>query len=78
MASWLQIDILKCSVLIGFTAFSTHHIRDATRRGFWFSLYGSTPPIPYFVYVGMICVIPHLVSLLLRYTTRYKSDVKPV
>ncbi|XP_070515607.1 transmembrane protein 267-like isoform X2 [Cardiocondyla obscurior] len=31
-------------------AFLSHHIRDGTRRGLWFCPFGSTCPIPYYLY----------------------------
>ncbi|KRT82770.1 hypothetical protein AMK59_4205 [Oryctes borbonicus] len=47
--------------LILFTAFITHHTRDATRRGYWFYPFGATPAIPYFSYVLITLSIPYLV-----------------
>lgn len=49
-----------------FAAFASHHTRDATRRGFWFYHLGSTPPIPYFLYVFMTMAIPYFVSYLMK------------
>ncbi|CAH1964038.1 unnamed protein product [Acanthoscelides obtectus] len=55
----LEMIELKRSTLILFAAFFTHHVRDGTRRGLWIYPYGSTPPIPYAVYVALICLAPY-------------------
>lgn len=44
-------------------AFSSHQIRDATRRGLWFAPFGSTPALPQCVYVGLIVTIPLILRL---------------
>lgn len=49
-----------------FTAFLSHHTRDATRRGYWFYPYGSTQPIPYVSYVLITLLIPHFVCGIMR------------
>ncbi|XP_045460253.1 LOW QUALITY PROTEIN: transmembrane protein 267 [Harmonia axyridis] len=54
----LKSAVLKRLSPIIFIAFSSHHIRDATRRGLWFSPFGSTIPIPYKLYISLNCVIP--------------------
>ncbi|KAJ8985766.1 hypothetical protein NQ317_014419 [Molorchus minor] len=69
----LYLPSLKRSILIVLTAFVSHHTRDATRRGFWLYPYGSTPPIPYGIYVLITCMIPHLIRLL--YTMLKKNDI---
>ncbi|VEN43758.1 unnamed protein product [Callosobruchus maculatus] len=60
----LGMSSLKRSTLIIFAAFFTHHVRDATRRGFWMYPFGSTPPIPYAVYVGLTCSAPYVICFL--------------
>ncbi|XP_064214056.1 transmembrane protein 267 [Tribolium castaneum] len=69
IASLIDIDhfISARSVhlkVCGDFSFVSHHTRDATRRGFWFYPFGSTPPIPYFLYVGMTCFLPPVVCVL--------------
>lgn len=46
-----------------FTSIFSHHIRDATRRGLWFFPFGSTPPLPYSLYILLELIIPHSVKL---------------
>ncbi|XP_044761315.1 transmembrane protein 267 isoform X2 [Coccinella septempunctata] len=58
--------ILKRLTPVIFIAFSSHHIRDATRRGLWFSPFGSTAPIPYKLYISLNCAIPLVISFLLN------------
>ncbi|KAJ3641505.1 hypothetical protein Zmor_028011 [Zophobas morio] len=61
-----QVEVWKKVSLIVLTAFVSHHTRDATRRGFWVYPFGSTPPIPYYGYVGLTCLIPFVVCELYR------------
>ncbi|KAL3280018.1 hypothetical protein HHI36_017526 [Cryptolaemus montrouzieri] len=61
LGSYWRIVIWKKISLIVFIAFSSHHIRDATRRGLWFAPIGSTAPIPYPVYIVLNCVIPFVI-----------------
>ncbi|XP_018330485.1 transmembrane protein 267 [Agrilus planipennis] len=58
--------IMVCS-LIMLTAFGSHHTRDATRRGYWFYPYGSTPPIPYRYYILITIAIPFCISHFLNF-----------
>jgi hypothetical protein len=41
-----------------------HLLRDSTRRGFTLYLDGSysTPPLPYFVYIAAVCILPIFLS----------------
>ncbi|XP_044261838.1 transmembrane protein 267 [Tribolium madens] len=66
LSYFFQVEVWKRVSLIVLTAFVSHHTRDATRRGFWFYPFGATPPIPYFLYVGLTCVLPVLVCGLHR------------
>ncbi|KAK6185482.1 hypothetical protein SNE40_007704 [Patella caerulea] len=50
--------LLQIFSLLFTTAWLSHHIRDATRRGLWFPPIGSTPPIPYKLYLCLIMLIP--------------------
>uniref|UniRef100_A0A8C4NBR5 Transmembrane protein 267 n=1 Tax=Eptatretus burgeri TaxID=7764 RepID=A0A8C4NBR5_EPTBU len=43
----------------------SHQIRDANRRGLWFWPFGTTPPLTYWLYVGLTAALPHAVGLLL-------------
>ena len=45
-------------------ALSSHHVRDAARRGLWFSPFGSTSPLPYAVYVLLTLLLPNVVRWL--------------
>lgn len=42
---------LRKLALMCLTAWLSHHLRDATRRGLWFPPIGSTPPVPYLAYI---------------------------
>jgi hypothetical protein len=55
-------------------AFSTHHVRDAIRRGLWL-VPGllSTRPVPYGLYLALEVVAAPLVALLLPPATRPAS-----
>ncbi|XP_033100889.1 transmembrane protein 267-like [Anneissia japonica] len=46
----------------------SHHIRDATRRGLWLWPFGSTPPVPYGMYIGLTLVLPFLIAILMSIT----------
>lgn len=58
-----------------FCAFITHHIRDATRRGLWFLLYGHTKPIPYWIYVSLIILLPWFIIKTIEYMTVIMHEV---
>lgn len=62
-----QVRWLQKLGLIGFTAFFSHHTRDATRRGFWIYPFGSTPPISKISYVLITCIIPYIACSLHMY-----------
>ncbi|XP_032680176.1 transmembrane protein 267 [Odontomachus brunneus] len=51
---------LEQSSWIILAAFLSHHIRDGTRRGLWFCPFGSTPPLPYYLYVSLEMSLPYL------------------
>ncbi|XP_078042385.1 transmembrane protein 267 [Augochlora pura] len=46
-------------------SFLSHHIRDGTRRGLWFCPIGSTEPIPYYLYLSMSMMLPHVLQWLM-------------
>ncbi|XP_014666922.1 PREDICTED: transmembrane protein C5orf28 homolog [Priapulus caudatus] len=54
-------------------AWTTHHVRDATRRGFWLWPLGSTPPLPYWLYVATEICIPYGI-LVVRTTLRCEVE----
>lgn len=62
--------------LIFFVAWSSHHIRDATRRGLWFAPFGSTPPLPTWLYRTLICTIPLIlrVIMVLTYSSQNTTE----
>jgi len=63
------IDIISKNLpWILVVAWSSHHVRDAQRRGLWFSPFGSTSPIPYILYICITFFIPIFVKLLMSYT----------
>ena len=49
-----HVKTVSCLV---FVAIFSHHLRDANRRGLWFSPVGSTPPIPYLIYILSIILL---------------------
>ncbi|XP_072019751.1 transmembrane protein 267-like [Amphiura filiformis] len=51
--------------LLFLAAWLSHHVRDATRRGLWVWPYGSTSPIPYRIYIGIVAVLPFLWRFLI-------------
>ncbi|XP_066147476.1 transmembrane protein 267 [Euwallacea fornicatus] len=68
--------VVGWSALIVFTAFATHHIRDAHRRGLWFYPYGSTAPISYTLYIVITCLLPYIVMVMERmFRVPQKRDV---
>lgn len=50
-----------------FTAWFTHHVRDANRRGMWFGILFTTRPLSRGFYLGTTLVVP----LLMRYNLFY-------
>lgn len=56
---------LKNCAWIVFIAWSTHHVRDATRRGLWFVPFGSTRPLPHWLYISVILLCPLIVRQVL-------------
>ena len=50
-----------------FAAWVSHHLRDAHRRGLWFPPFGSTPPLPQWMYIGLIILLVWFVTSVLYY-----------
>jgi len=48
-------------------ALLSHHVRDATRRGLWFWPFGSTRPLPNWLYITIVIALPLLVKLILSF-----------
>ncbi|XP_066270564.1 transmembrane protein 267-like [Branchiostoma lanceolatum] len=72
LTMWILLKILDWKALhllpwICTVAWLSHHIRDGTRRGLWFPPIGSTPPIPYWMYIGLIVLLPNVVILCLNF-----------
>lgn len=44
-------------------AYSSHHIRDANRRGIWLYPFGHTAAVHKYMYVFLICALPYLYAL---------------
>ncbi|XP_033725856.1 transmembrane protein 267-like [Pecten maximus] len=68
---WTLGDVYKdsfygimCPLFI--TAWLSHHLRDATRRGLWLPPFGSTPPLSPSLYITMMMILPVAVLFLLR------------
>ncbi|XP_070545963.1 transmembrane protein 267-like [Ptychodera flava] len=54
-------------------AWFSHHIRDGTRRGLWMWPFGSTPPIPYWLYPMVTMVLPLVTVVILQSMDGKKS-----
>ncbi|XP_011687275.1 PREDICTED: transmembrane protein C5orf28 isoform X1 [Wasmannia auropunctata] len=50
LSSSFHSPLLEHTSWVILAAFLSHHIRDGTRRGLWFCPFGSTRPIPYYLY----------------------------
>lgn len=61
---WIKLLSVMC-----FLAWTSHHVRDGSRRGLWFPPIGSTPAIPYSIYVTLTCLMP-LVMMFVLHTCR--------
>ncbi|XP_026480292.1 transmembrane protein 267 [Ctenocephalides felis] len=57
-----------------FVSIFTHHIRDSIRRGMWFCPFGSTEPVPYWLYVVVLALVP---SVIIGYSKHLK-EIKPL
>lgn len=67
---------LNIWLAMAFTAITSHHTRDATRRGFWIRPYGHTPPVPYAIYVALTVALPFGVIALVNMFQHKWSVVK--
>lgn len=44
----------------------SHHLRDGNRRGLWFWPFGSTPPLPYWLYISCTVALPFFIKEMKR------------
>ena len=58
---WIKLLSVMC-----FVAWTSHHVRDGSRRGLWFPPFGSTPLIPYKLYLTITLVLPLVLMLLVH------------
>ena len=56
----------------------SHHVRDGHRRGIWFWPVGSTPAIPYWLYLAIIVLLPSTVSLIVKVTSSKTNSITNV
>lgn len=73
----LQCRFHRFSLWLGIVmcAFFTHHIRDATRRGFWVYPFGNTAPVPYFLYIIGVIVTPFMIKLIINSKRTVSSGI---
>ncbi|KAK7497776.1 hypothetical protein BaRGS_00010910 [Batillaria attramentaria] len=64
VSSLLPTLPLKKPALLLLTAWLSHHLRDANRRGLWFPPIGSSPPLPSVVYIGSTVLLAVCVHYL--------------
>ena len=57
-------------------AWGSYHIRDAQRRGLWFPPLGSTPAIPYLLYLLLEFMLPIFVKLSITTVVRDSSEIE--
>nr|XP_002739951.1 PREDICTED: transmembrane protein C5orf28 homolog [Saccoglossus kowalevskii] len=65
---------LKPVWLIFTTAWLSHHLRDAVRRGLWFWPIGSTPALPYWLYMICILSLPVVSHLIFKLTATMETE----
>lgn len=63
----LNSPLLNESAWIISASFLSHHIRDGTRRGLWFCPFGSTQPIPYYIYISITMALPYILYWLMQF-----------
>ncbi|CAO1409211.1 unnamed protein product [Diamesa tonsa] len=61
-------------ISILFIAFTTHHLRDANRRGLWFAPFGETPPLSNLLYILLTTCTPYFL-LLFPKTGNYTKNL---
>jgi hypothetical protein len=55
----------------------SHLVRDSSRRGLWFWPFGSTPALPYWFHLTVLCVLPYILKLLLSNRTTCPGSATP-
>ncbi|XP_014230849.1 transmembrane protein 267 [Trichogramma pretiosum] len=56
-------------------SFLSHHVRDGNRRGLWFWPFGSTQPIPYYLYIVICILLPYTLQLLMSWQLSKDDDI---
>nr|XP_012234514.1 PREDICTED: transmembrane protein C5orf28 [Linepithema humile] len=76
LSSVFHSPMLEHTSWVILAAFLSHHIRDGTRRrGLWFCPFGSTRPIPYYLYVSLCMSLPYILHWFMnQHTFAQKSD----
>ncbi|XP_029165329.1 transmembrane protein 267 [Nylanderia fulva] len=69
LSNTFHSPILEHTSWIILASFLSHHIRDGTRRGLWFYPFGSTRPIPYYLYVSLCMFLPYILYWLMSLRT---------
>ncbi|XP_064596500.1 transmembrane protein 267-like [Liolophura sinensis] len=75
LLSWKSGTTLAVMLTI---AWLSHHIRDGVRRGLWLPPFGSTPPIPFNVYVASTAILPVLFKVMKFYSESFSNISKTV
>lgn len=70
-----QLWCLKCGTLI-IACVLSHHIRDGIRRGLWFQPIGTTPVLPYWLYVVVTILLPFAMGALASKLSAWITDSK--
>jgi hypothetical protein len=68
-------------LLMIITAFVTHHLRDANRRGLWFAPFGSSPALSVPIYILATLLTPYLLKCFTTNSIKYsriKTEVLEV
>ncbi|XP_037801552.1 transmembrane protein 267-like isoform X2 [Penaeus monodon] len=72
-----QLWCLKCGTII-IACVLSHHIRDGIRRGLWFQPIGTTPVLPYWLYVVITLILPFAVGGLASKLSAWITASQPV
>lgn len=73
----IKIYLIRYGWLL-WTVFSSHHVRDANRRGLWFYPFGSTPPISNFNYILITIILPYLTLFFMNMNIYNNYYFKPM
>ncbi|XP_053622876.1 transmembrane protein 267 [Plodia interpunctella] len=57
----INIYMLTWMIILAYTS---HHVRDANRRGLWMYPYGHTPPLSKYVYIFLVASLPNIFSVI--------------